>query len=152
MPRSYPHVLRLPLRAVLTRCGLARYVAHTLRPRACELAEVVASYAFCNDERDFARAILERHTQLWVWRSRQSMACGDFVIVDVSSPDVARRHAYALELKQGRPVTHGAGGAGWQLRNVDAALDELIRRGVLGPEPVVTRLAGDGQRLYESFD
>lgn len=147
MPRSYPRALRVPLRAAASSFALTRYITKTLRPRSSEVGLVVATYALHEDERDFARSLLERYTHLWLYRSRQSMACGDFLVVDVSSPAIARRRVFALELKHGRPLSHGAGGAGWQLRNVDAAFAELVAGGVVGARSPCVVLAGDGERL-----
>jgi len=147
MPRPLPRALRVPLRAASSSFALARYIAATLRPRTRDLGMVAATYAFHNDERDFARALLERYTHLWLFRSRQSMACGDFLVVDVSSPAIARRRVFALELKQGRPLSHGAGGAGWQLRNVRAAVAELVSAGIVDARSPCVMLAGDAARI-----
>lgn len=151
MPLPYPRALRVPLRAASSSFALTRYIAQTLRPRNSELGTVAATYAFCNDERDFAQSLLERYTHLWLFRSRQSMACGDFLVVDVSSPRITRRRVFALELKQGRPLSHGAGGAGWQLRNVEAAVSELVAAGVVDSRTPRVVLAGDADRVTQAL-
>lgn len=147
MPRLLPRTLRLPLCAVTTRSGLARHVASTLHPRTSDLDRTIHCYAFKNDERAFAAALLARRTQLWLFRTHQAAACGDFVVVDLSSPDPARRTVVFLELKSGAPVRVGGGSAGWQLRHTDLGLAELVSRGLVATGTPYEVLAGDGTAL-----
>jgi hypothetical protein len=149
MPRL-PAALRLPLHAVTDRHGLSRFIAQTLRPAASAFDRTVHAYAFKCDERDFASALLERHTQLWLFRTNQAAACGDFLVVDCSAPDPARRDAWVIELKLGRPLR--AGGTPHQLRNVRVAAEELALRGVLGEEPALTVLRGGREAVLRHFD
>ena len=137
MSRSVPRVLRLPLRVVDVQDGLARHVARLLHPHPADLARVIHAFAFKSDERTFARSLLARRTQLWVYRTHQAVACGDFVVVDRSSP--TRHRAWVIELKHGRPVR--LGGA-WQLRHADVVIDDLVATGALVPHTAYARLTG----------
>lgn len=96
-------------------------------------------------EEKLARALLERHANLWVFRADQRARCGDFLLVDLSERRPERRRALALELKQGAPVGEASGGALWQLSALEEALEEL--RPLLGSEALRARvrlLSGDG--------
>ncbi len=150
MPRHFPRALRLPLSAVVARDGLARHVARTLRPQASDLSRVVHAYAFKNDERAFAEALLARRTQLWLFRAHQGAACGDFLVVDLSEPDPARRRVVVLDLKQGAPLRPGGPGA-FQMRNAALGLAELARAGVIAPDAPYEVLTGDRAAVLGHF-
>ena len=92
----------------------------------------------------FARDLLRVHTRFWLFRTHQQAACGDFVVVDMSSPDVARRTVYALELKASSVVsTRG----GLQLARVEHAIGELTEEGVVGERAPVVVLRGGGEQI-----
>lgn len=150
MPRFLPRALRLPLHAVAGRDTLARHVARTLQPRGADLARFLHCYAFKNDERAFALRLLQRRTQLWLFRAHQGAACGDFLLVDVSRVAPAAREVVVVDLKSGRDVREG-GTAGWQMRHAAAAVAELAARGVVGPDAPFTVLTGDGAALLDRF-
>ena len=120
------------------------------KSRASELPRTLHCYAFKNDERAFAHALLSRRTQLWVFSAHQGAACGDFLVVDLSCADLARRVVYVLDLKQGRAVREG-GVAGWQMRHAELGVAELAARGVVAREARHTVLTGDGEGLLEVF-
>ena len=80
------------------------------------------------------------------------MGCGDFLVVDMSSPDHKRRRAFVMELKSGAPLRLGGGGAGVQLRNAGKAVrDVALASGVLDAEAPYELVTGDGERLLELF-
>lgn len=151
MPRSYPRLLRLPLHAVCTQDGLLMQIHRTLRPWPSELLSTFHLYAFKNDERTFARMLLRRQTRLWLWRAHQGAACGDFVILDRSSPDPARRRVWLIELKQDRPLRVTEGPSGYQLRNAADGLAELLAAGLIRPEAPVATLIGDAREVLAHF-
>lgn len=126
-------LLRLPARLLARRDAIELLVRRVLRPPTDELARTVHAFAFKCDERSFARALLDRATQLWLYRCHQQRFCGDFVVVDRSSPDPSLRTAWVLDLKRGAPLRLGGGGAGFQLSRADHAVDELVRDGLLAP-------------------
>jgi hypothetical protein len=146
--------LHLPLTLKLTRAALARHdafcalIARTVAPRRADAAEVFHAFAFKADEDDFARALLERHTQLWLYRANQRASCGDFVIVDMASPWPARRTAYVVELKLGMTPRIGGGAVGLQLQHAAQATADLPCR---GPGAPVITVAGDGATLAARF-
>lgn len=142
-----PRALRLPLSAVRVRDGLARLVARRLRPDRGELPRVVHAYAFKCDERAFARELLGRRTQLWIWRAHQAAACGDFVVVDLSAART-RRTVVVVDLKRGAPLRAGGPGA-WQMRDAELVLDEL--EDVVDACARVERLTGDADALLAHF-
>lgn len=148
MPAPLPRALRLPLPAVAVPSGLTRHVVRALRPSSADLARTVWPYAFKSDERSFALALLRARTQLWLFRAHQAASCGDFLVVDLSDPSPSRRPVWALELKRGRPLRVGAG---FQGRNVAAAVGELVRDGVVGDEAPVTVWTADARALLARF-
>src|SRR5690349_3063427 len=86
-------VLRLPRSALVRRDAVARLSA-TWQARSL--------FAFKCDELAFARALLARRTNLWLYRTSQRAFAGDFIVVDVSSPPsrVDSRRAFVIELKR----------------------------------------------------
>jgi hypothetical protein len=145
--------LKLPLCIALRsptverRDGITTLVTRTLRPPTAHEGIAVHSFELKNDERAFARELLRRKSNYWLFRSNQRHACGDFVVVDVSSPLPDRRRAFVVDLKQGAPVRVGGGGAGVQLRNAGRAIGELRSAGVLGIEAPFELVTGDSRAL-----
>jgi hypothetical protein len=142
-----PRLLRLRGDVLARRDAVNILVSRTLRPAAADLPRAVHAYAFKCDEHDFARDLLSARTNLWLYRSNQQAFCGDFVVVDVSSPDPARRPAYVLDLKRGAALRVGGGGAGVQLRRAGLALDEVARSGAVGKDCAWTAATGDRAAL-----
>jgi hypothetical protein len=143
-----PSFLRLHRRALSREDGIAALVVHALRPRGAQLARAVGAFAFKNDEQGFARELLARKTELWLFRSNQQAFCGDFVVVDVSSPSPARRRAFVLDLKRGGRLKEGGGGAGVQLVNAACVVrDVALATGALEAEAPFDLLTGDSGLL-----
>ena len=147
MSRPIPLFLEIPRRALARRDLVPALVYRALRPARTEMARVVECFALCDDELGFARALLDKRSQHRLFRSNQRAFCGDFVVVDVSSPEIFRRRAVVLDLKLGAPLRLGGGGAGVQLRNADQAVRELARLSASvadqAPFEVVTGDAGE---------
>jgi len=145
MPAHVPLTLRLREPALRRADGLL----HLLKTRLGKVRpEVLAAFAFKNDERAFARRLLEKHSRFWLFRTHQQRFCGDFLAVDMASPDAAARRVYALDLKLGKDVVEGGGGAGNAFSNVDAAVQDVAARlAVIDGAASAIRLAGDGAAL-----
>jgi hypothetical protein len=106
---------------------------------------------FKNDEKDFARELLSRRPKHWLFRCDQRRACGDFVVVDMSSPRPAGRLAFVVDLKQGADLKQGGGGAGAQLLNASRAVEDVADRyQVLASGASFSLLTGD-RRLLLAF-
>jgi hypothetical protein len=125
-------VLRLP-RAALARRDVVSRLATTWQARKL--------FAFKCDELAFARDLLAKRTNLWLYRTSQRGFAGDFVIVDVSSADVATRLVTFVELKLGEPL-RSASRTSVQLRNAPAALRELAESGVIAEGCPVRAVTG----------
>jgi hypothetical protein len=146
MSTRLPLCLRLHRRALERRDGLFASVLRETRPPAAEEAFAVHAFAFKNDEHAFARTLLARRTELWLFRANQRAFCGDFVAVDMSAAAGARRRALVIELKLGAAVRVGCGGV--QMRNAARAVRDLPRRHEgIGEEPAFAVLTGDGAAL-----
>jgi hypothetical protein len=110
------------------------------------------AFAFKSDEGLFARQLLARRSQLWLFRSHQRRFCGDFVVVDMSSPVAARRRSWIVDLKLGAPLKLGGGGAGVQLKNADRAVAEIVREtGALEPPSRPERVTGSRREVLRLF-
>jgi hypothetical protein len=148
MSTRLPLCLRLRRRALERRDELFASILRETRPRTAEEAFAVHAFAFKNDEHAFARTLLARRTELWLFRANQRAFCGDFVAVDMSAAAGARRRALVLELKLGAPLRVGNGGV--QLRNAARAVRDLpLRHEAIGDPPAFTVLTGDGAALLD---
>lgn len=147
-----PRFLKLRRDALERRDAVSCLVAHSLRPSATVRVHAVSAFAFKNDELSFARELLRRKSQLWLFRSNQRAFCGDFLVVDVSSPRPTRRPAFVLDLKQGAPLRLGGGGCGVQLKAAAHAVAELARRtGVMDPDREAELVTGDATEVLRFF-
>ncbi|MBL4844762.1 MAG: hypothetical protein JKY65_04480 [Planctomycetes bacterium] len=145
-----PLVLHLPARSLPVARSVAFFLRHQVPGRVTP--RLVSAFRFKNDERPFALRLLARKPNLWIFRSNQFASCGDFVVVDMSSPDPSTREVWVLDLKQGARLQRGGGGAGDQLRNVDRALSDLARRyRVVPPHTEPSLLVGDSKLLLAAL-
>ncbi len=103
-------------------------------------------FALHPSELVFARQLLRVHTRFWLFRTHQQAACGDFVVVDMSSPRADRRSVYALELKTGSGVSTAGG---LQLAGVARAVEELTVEGVVGDRANLVVLRGNAEEISE---
>lgn len=135
-----PLLLRLPHPGA---CRSDRFRARVRRlarrEHLCPRA-LLARFAFKCDEQRFARVLLARATHLWLWRVDQAAGAGDFVVVDMSSPDPRRRRALAIDLKLGAELREGSS---HQLRHRDAAVAALECTAATAATPWI----GDGEAV-----
>ncbi len=138
------YAIRVPKQEILRAKCLERILSRAIPKKGPVSRSVLAAYAFRNDEALFARELLTRATQMWLFRSNQRRFCGDFVVVDMSAPSAESRRAWVIDLKRGARLRLGGGGAGVQLVNAPTALAEIAHRtGVLAPSPRAERVVGD---------
>lgn len=141
--------MKCPTSLRLTGAALFRGVSlHALLMRALGVSHALAwnfaeHFAFKNDEARFAKELLRRRGNFWLYRTHQARFCGDFVLVDMSSPRPAGRSVYVLDLKLGGRLKVGGGGAGVQFRNAALAVGEIARGGVIDPTLPYELLSGD---------
>jgi hypothetical protein len=129
---SFPKLsyLRLPRAALARRDAVGTLLRARVSLRGHARAAIWHAFAFKDDELLFARALLEARSCLWLYRTHQRAFAGDFVVVDVSSPDVARRPVAGIELKRGEALRlHD--GAVIQLRNVPRVVEAIGTTGVV---------------------
>ena len=149
-----PQVMRLTVRAMrtlllrlarLVHCRpdfMRRRVRALARTTRTDPSALYARFQFRCDERRFAEDLLTRHTQLWLYRVDQTLACGDFVVVDMSAPNPRHRDVLAVELKLRSKLRT----RGHQLRNAWRAGAMLSELGVAEGRDV-HRLMGERERL-----
>jgi hypothetical protein len=132
--------------------SLAYLLAQQYRCVSSMMEKHIASFDFCNDEKQFARILLTKKTNFWLFRCHQQRFCGDFFVVDMSAGDQAKRKVYALDLKQGASLKQGGGGAGIQFKCVSEATADLAEvTGIIPPDIVVEKLSGDATALLSFF-
>lgn len=141
MSTTEPLTLRLPS-WLCESFDLSRAIAN--ERRGCRFDQ----FDMRSHERAFVKAVLGRRSNLWLFRTNQRKSCGDFVVVDMSSPRPALRTAYVVELKLGARPRVGGGPVGVQLARAGEALAALPCRAPDGPVVVLT---GDGAALAAGF-
>ena len=98
-------------------------------------------------ERAFARAVLTRKRNFWLFRCNQRRYCGDFMLVDMSSPSPSLRRVLAVELKLGAPLQVGAR-PGRQLANWRLATAEIGKRhAIIDPACDAELLIGSSEQV-----
>ncbi|HEU4407624.1 MAG TPA: hypothetical protein VFS43_20330 [Polyangiaceae bacterium] len=146
-----PTALRLPgpvlFRGVSIFSLLMRRlgVSHAI---AWQLAE---NFAINNDEARFAKELLRRRGNFWVYRTHQARFCGDFVLVDMSSPRPSGRSVFVLDLKLGGRLKVGGGGAGVQFRNAALAVGEIAAAGVIDASAPYELLSGNRDEVLAAL-
>jgi len=121
-----PLTLRLPFSLANPRVGfcLRRVTRQQLGPGLA--GDVRWAYALTRPERAFALDLLRDRRNLWLYRTHQQGACGDFVVVDMAARRPDRRRAAVLELKSSGRLRRGV--TGLQLRAAQHAVDEIAGR------------------------
>jgi hypothetical protein len=138
------YAIRVPKNDMLRPKTLERVLSRAWTRAGAVPRELLAAFAFVNDEALFAKELLVRAPQMWLFRTNQRRFSGDFVVVDMSSPVVDKRRSWVLDLKRGAPLRLGGGGAGIQLKNAPFALAEIAATtGVLEAPVRAERVVGD---------
>ena len=78
-----PVVLRVPPSRLTNLQPVAWHVLARGRLKRGDSARLKASFRFKNDELRFARQLVRRKSNYWVFRSNQQKFCGDFVVVEL---------------------------------------------------------------------
>jgi len=152
MASHLPLSIRLTRRAVARRDLFVDLVQRAIRPSHADAAFAFHAFAFKADEQAFARELLERRTELWLFRTNQRASCGDFVAVDMSSPWPARRRAYVIELKRGMPPRIGGGAVGLQLQNAASVVQAVAKKVGVETDLDYLTVAGEGSGIVRMLD
>lgn len=144
-----PAVLRLPF-GLVHRFDLRWLIA---REAECwtDGQRWVERFELRRHERAFARELLARKRNLWLFRCDQRRFCGDFAAVDMSPPRAEERTLWLMELKMGAPLVVDAA-AGVQLGQAALAASEVIAHGVVGDEAPVRLLRGGEEAVLRFLD
>lgn len=143
MSTCLPYCIRLTRESVARQDAFRAVVRRVADVARADPAVAHHTYAFKADEARFARALLARRTERWLYRANQRAFCGDFVVVDMSAPRSAPRRAWVVELKLGAPLREGGGAVGVQLVHAPEALAAL---GITGDGTVLT---GDARAVLD---
>lgn len=117
-----PFLLRLPF-WMADRFDLAMLLAQRAELSGSLARRWLEVFALSGPETAFARGVLSRKRNLWLYRCHQRRFCGDFVIVDMSAP-VDLRMGWVIELKLGEPLRFDVGGV--QLQQAAEAVAEVL--------------------------
>jgi hypothetical protein len=113
-----------------------------------QLYKLTEKFEFRNDEKKFAKEVLEQKKNLWIFRTNQQKFCGDFIIIDMSSPIPEKRAIFVLDLKQNAQLKQGGGGAGIQFKNAQLAVSELAdKRRLIPTNAPYELLSGDRKAI-----
>jgi hypothetical protein len=146
-----PTAIRLPASVLFRGRSLLTHVMRELGVSHAMAWHFVENFAYNNDEARFAKELVRRRGNFWVYRTHQARFCGDFVLVDMSSPRPAGRVAYVLDLKLGGRLKVGGGGAGVQFRNAALAVGEIAERGVVGGSAPYELLSGNRDEVLAAL-
>lgn len=145
-------MLKLNRHRIKRNDSLMRYLIRQPQLSNKEAKEWFVCFEFKNDERIFAKTFLRQKSNFWLFRTHQQFACGDFIIVDMSSTDRSYRPVYIIDLKQGSCLIEGGGGAGIQFQRTNEAMFQLADRyHVINATNTPIKLVGDKERLLHYF-
>lgn len=143
-----PIVIQLDLQAVRDEHGLHDFFAADHRWTRYQVRELHNLFALHEDERAFAFLLLSHQPHYWLFRSNQRRFCGDFIVVDMSSPLKEGRRVFVLDLKQNTNLKVGGGGAGVQFRHAGRAVRTIARlTGELLRDAAFEKAVGDKDQL-----
>ena len=146
--KSTPITLKIPTKWLRYSQSLAYLLASSFSLSRRTVHRLVEEFAFCNDEEKFAKTLLQRKKNLWVFRTSQKNFCGDFVIVDMSSPDPSYRQVFILDLKFGARLKIGGGGAGIQFSRSPLAIEDIAKHtGIIPTNAKYELLSGDRREI-----
>jgi hypothetical protein len=147
---NQPLTLRLPFAMVDRHLRLEQILAADPSRSWAQSQPLVARFALTRPEKQFARRLLERKRNIWLFRCSQRGYCGDFIVVDMSAGRPELRPVVVIELKSGVRPTIGGGAASLQLRKAGAAVAELAKAGnVIAKDTPITLVCGDYQLVLE---
>ena len=132
--------LRLPL-GLVKRCRSISAVVQSALVRPS--SEEIAAFEFKSDERAFALTLLTQKTNLWTYRCNQRRFCGDFLVVDKSG---RASRIFCIDLKLGKPLKLGGGGAGVQFKNAECAARAVAPEGL-----EIVKLSGSRPQVLGYF-
>ena len=104
---------------------------------------LLSAFTLSGPEKRFARQLLDRKRNVWLYRCNQRAFCGDFIAVDMSADLPRLRPALVIELKSGEGLRFDGAGASNQLQRADAAVTELVEtERVIAKDAPVTLACG----------
>jgi hypothetical protein len=144
MSKKQPIVMKLTLSCVERNDSFYHYISSLPGRTGKQVSELVPLFDFKNDERYFARELLETKNNFWLFRCNQRKFCGDFLAVDMSSNDIRFRDTYVIDLKQNAPLKTNGGGAGNQFINSGEACDWIAEEyHIIDSRVNIRKLSGD---------
>ncbi len=142
-----PLIIYLPF-SLVEEFNLARIIANDGRWSWSEGYALLKVFSLASHEKRFARELLRRRRNIWLFRTNQRRFCGDFITVDMSAATLTFRKVHVIELKTGEAVSHPPGGG--QLQNSRLALEEIaLRHGIIEPDCEATLIKGGEEAVLD---
>ena len=147
MAKRFP-ILRLPFWLADNAFVLSWVFARDPKVSCARAWSYLPRFELSGPEQLFAKSLLRKKRNLWLFRCDQKSYCGDFAVVDMSSPQVEGRKLYVLELKAGAPLRFAGKGAEGQLRNSELVAEHIRE---LGLAMEITDLVSGGEEAVLSW-
>ena len=146
-----PLILHLPPSCLDQGLDVARLLSHDDRFSWSHGYRLLEQFAMREPEKRFVRVLLRERSNLRLFRTNQRKWCGDFIVVDMSSPEPSKRRIYVLELKAGEQLTE-AGETHRQLAGYAQAVAEIARdHGIVAANSTATLLVGSPEDVLGFF-
>ena len=139
-----PTVLKIPFHWLKHSKSIGYLLSRKLNLHRKEIYSWIQRFTFCCDEKTFVLILMRSKPNYWVFRCNQQKRCGDFTVVDMSSPNPEERRIWVLDLKLKAPLKIGGGGAGIQLSKASSAVLEIANStGIVSASSSFELLSGD---------
>lgn len=143
-----PIVLRIPFHWLKHNQSLGYLLFLEMKVHRKKIHSLLPRFAFCCDEKLFVMNLLRNKTNYWVFRSNQQERCGDFTVIDMSSPNPKHRKVWVIDLKLQSPLRVGGGGAGIQFYKASSAITAIANTtGILTSTSDFELLSGDRRAI-----
>ena len=146
---AQPLTLLLPFWMVDESFSIAMLLASDPDRSGAETWRLQEVFSMSSREEAFVRRLLRKKRNIWLYRCNQRGWCGDFVLVDMSVPDIRYRQAVVIELKSGASLKRSGGGL--QVKNASAAIAELTAAGVLSEGAELVTWLGSKEAVLEAL-
>ena len=143
--RTTALTMRLPFAMVDQGLNLQQIVAAGGEPWA-QGRLLFSAMSMSGPEKRFARGLLTRKRNLWLFRCHQRRFCGDFITVDMSAKKPDHRRVCAIELKRSAELAIN-GACGIQLRRASEAVRSVGETGIIAQANCFTTVVGDYQAV-----
>ncbi len=143
-----PLSIKLTAKIVAREDTLYRHICYPSHRSRSQARKIYPFFEFKNDERLFAKELLTKKQNFWLFRTNQQEFSGDFIAINMASPWIDQRKIYVIDLKQNAPLKFGGGGAGIQFTNASSVLAALATEyNIIVPNCPFEKISGAQKEL-----